>query len=108
MLCKGVYLEKQGVEIPVVICVCGKMDFFYSLEFPSSRVCFMCISLRSWAGPGALLGFPRAQGKEKMIYLIMDEAKYLHTLPFTCCSRGSLAMTEEGCGPGGRGVELDE
>lgn len=43
-----------------------------------------------------------------MIYLIVDEAKYLHTLPFTCCSRGSSAMTEEGCGPGGRGAELDE
>ena len=30
----------------------------------------------------------------------MDEAKYLHTVPFTCCSHGGLAMTEEGCGPG--------
>lgn len=65
MLCERVYLEKQGVEISVVICVCEEMDSLYSLEFPSSRVCFMCVSLHSWAGPGALLVFPRAQGKEK-------------------------------------------
>ena len=41
------------------------MDSLYSLEFPSSKVCFMCVSLHSWAGPGVLLVFPRAQGKEK-------------------------------------------
>lgn len=65
MLCEDVCLEKQSCEILVVICVCVKADFLYSLAFPLSRVCFMRISLCSWAGPGALLGFPRAQGKEK-------------------------------------------
>lgn len=60
-------------------------------------VCNLC----SWAGLEDLLGFPRAQGEGKMIYLIMDEAKYLHTLQFTYCSPGGLAMTKEACSPWG-------
>lgn len=36
-----------------------------------------------------------------MIYLIMDEAKYLHTLQFAYCSPGGLAMKEEACCPWG-------
>lgn len=44
------------------------MDFLYSLAFPLSRVSFLCINLCSWAGPGALLGFPRAQGKENDLF----------------------------------------
>jgi hypothetical protein len=38
--------------------------------------------------------------KGEMIYLIMEEAKYLHTLPLTSCSPDGLAMTEKAGHPG--------
>ena len=39
-----------------------------------------------------------------MIYLILDETKYLPIVPFTYHSLGGLAMTAEGCGPEGVGM----
>ena len=55
MLCEGVYLEKQAVEISVVIFVCGKMDSLQPGVSFKQGVFYVCKSSllgrsRSFAG----------------------------------------------------------
>lgn len=96
--------EVKFCHLSFNLCVCKNGLSLWPWVFFKQGVSYVhkfLLLSRSWS----FAGFSESSGKGKKIYLDINEAKYLHTLPFTYGSPGSLAMTEGGCSPGGVRLE---